>query len=108
MNVEHTKQLLDGVISAGGSDELINALRSERDAKLTLITAEALLADGWRWDTQDREYTLTIEQRWTLYYDIEYSCLQVHCWEWESSVVVRGLSNMYDLRELVRILWGSQ
>ena len=84
-----------------------------KDAKRDLaamrqpITAEALLAAGWKWDPQDREYTLTIPQKWTFFYNVEYSVLQVHCWDTESSVTVRTMSNMYDLGELVRLLGGA-
>lgn len=77
-------------------------------AKLQPITAEALLANGWKWDSQDREYTLTIPQKWTFFYNVEYSVLQVHCWDTESSVTVRTMSNMHDLRELVRLLGGAK
>lgn len=87
---------------------IMRAMYADLAAMRQPITAEALVAAGWLRDTQDRKYTLTIEQRWTFYYDIEHSRLQVHRLEWESSVVVIGLSNMYDVRELLRIVGGAK
>lgn len=108
MNVEHTKQLLDGVISAGGSDELINALRSELDAKLMPITAEALLADGW-WrnpEWNDGWYSYSIDG--AVIIDIRIiEPLRVGFFDSGDYAGFSGES-MYDVRELVRILGGSQ
>ena len=104
MNVEHTKQLLDGVISAGGSDELIDALRSELDAKLTPITAEALLADRWRKQHDNSMHWLRDAGPKYSFLDLDRKrCAFVY-----RSRIVCELSNMHDLRELVRILGGAQ
>lgn len=108
MTPEQWQKLYDGIEDFDGNSDAWDAFNADLAAMQTPITAEAMLAAGWQWDTQDREYTQTIPQRWTFFYNIEYSCLQAHCWENESSIIVRGLSTMYDLRELVRLLGGAK
>lgn len=112
MNVEHTKQLLDGVISAGGSDELIDALRSELDAKLTPITPDALDAAGWILSPEEEAYwsPLLSNNPCTVWVEPEgnNAIVEVEWYLEEQHIPFPDVATMYDLSELVRLLGGSQ
>lgn len=86
------------------------AAEVEMAARLTPITPEALLADGWKQASGDDMVYFTMQAGQCL--EVEFNIAE----EWSvtidmpeamTGILFRGVRNMHDLRELVRLLGGA-
>lgn len=105
MNAELWQELHDGIEDYDGNSSAWDGFNAALEAMRKPITPEALRADGWNAEP---------EGTWSYRVDLlEWILIERRGDAWELITTagvypLTGVHNMYDVRELVRILGGAQ
>ncbi|HRE27612.1 MAG TPA: hypothetical protein PK954_13325 [Anaerolineales bacterium] len=104
------------VIKAAANDEetdstdwehAIDAVAEDLDAMRTLITVEAMKAEGWR-HTKGSVHDWFYRGKVAVAIVGETFRVETSRDLFDEPMAIQGVENMYDLRELVRLLGGAQ